>query len=244
MIEVESLSMHYGATQVLDHISFQVSQGEIVGLLGPNGAGKTTTMRILTTFLYPTAGTVKIQGFNVIEQPLEVRKCVGYLPETAPLYPEMNVEGYLKFVGKARGLLGKQLEERLEYVREMCYLKGMWKHLIAEISKGYRQRVGLAQALIHDPPVLILDEPTSGLDPVQILEIRELIKNFTEKKAILFSTHILQEVDAIADRIVILNEGKVLAQGTQEELASDQKGAKNIEDIFMGVLKKEPTQLS
>jgi len=198
VIDVHSLTMSYGSFLALDHVSFQVKQGEILGLVGPNGAGKTTAMRILTTYLYPTSGTAQIDHFDILEKPLEVRKRIGYLPETAPLYMDMQVEEYLNFVGQARGLGGKELSSRSAWVREACGLKPVWKHTITEISKGYRQRVGLAQALIHNPKVLILDEPTSGLDPLQIIGIRDLIKRLAREKTIIFSTHILQEVEALA----------------------------------------------
>ncbi len=219
MIDVQSLTMHYGPVVALDHVSFQTNPGEILGLLGPNGAGKTTAMRLLTTYLYPSSGTAKVDGFDILEEPLEVRKHIGYLPETVTLYADMQVDEYLAFVGKARGLEGARLAERMEWVKEACHLKTVWKHFLSELSKGYGQRAGLAQALIHDPKVLILDEPTSGLDPIQIIEIRSLIKSLAKQKTVVFSTHILQEVEVLADRIVILNEGKLVAQGTKRELA-------------------------
>lgn len=247
MINVQSLTMHYGSFVALDQVSFQVQEREILGLLGPNGAGKTTAMRILTTYLYPTSGTAKIDNQDILENPVEVRKRIGYLPETAPLYTDMQVEEYLIFVGRARGLKGKTLSARLGWVKEATGIKFVWKHTISEISKGYRQRVGLAQALIHDPKVLILDEPTSGLDPLQIIGIRELIKTLAKEKTIIFSTHILQEVEVMANRIVIINEGKIVSQGTKEEL-SDQVRSRGetkenltLEDIFISLLqpKKE-----
>ncbi|OGW72712.1 MAG: multidrug ABC transporter ATP-binding protein [Omnitrophica bacterium GWA2_52_12] len=242
MIDVRSLSMYYGPYAALKEVSFQVQSGEILGLLGPNGAGKTTAMRILTTYLYPTAGTATLDGFDILTHPLDARRTTGYLPETAPLYPDMRVDEYLSFVGQARGLAGKALEERREWVREACDLAFVWKHTIHELSKGYRQRVGLAQALIHDPKILILDEPTSGLDPLQILGIRKLIKGLAREKTIIFSTHILQEVEAMADRIVIIHEGRVVAQGTQAELEkqarpkSAKSGTLTLEDIFIALL--------
>ena len=242
MIDVQSLTMYYGSFMALDHVSFQVKEGEILGLVGPNGAGKTTAMRILTTYLYPTSGTAKIDNLDILGNPLQVRKRLGYLPETAPLYLDMQVEEYLKFVGEARGMGGKILSTRLGWVKEVCAVRPVWKHAVSEISKGYRQRVGLAQALIHDPKVLILDEPTSGLDPLQIIGIRDLIKSLAREKTVIFSTHILQEVEAIADRIVIINEGKVVSQGTQRELAEQARSqgvAKenpSLEDIFIALL--------
>jgi ABC-2 type transport system ATP-binding protein len=234
--------MHYGPVVALDRVSFRANPGEILGLLGPNGAGKTTAMRILTTYLYPSSGTAKVDGFDILENPTEVRKRTGYLPETVPLYAEMRVDEYLIFAGKARGLEGAKLAERLEWVKNACHLKSVWKHLLGELSKGFGQRVGLAQALIHDPKVLILDEPTSGLDPIQIIEIRTLIKSLAKEKTILFSTHILPEVEALADRIVIINEGKLVAQGTKQELAEKVQGSGkapqdlSLEEIFIRLL--------
>jgi len=242
MIDVQNLTMHYGPVVALDGVSFQANPGEVLGLLGPNGAGKTTAMRILTTYLYPSSGTAKVDGFDILEDPLEVRGRIGYLPETVPLYPDMQVEEYLTFVGKARELGGTKLAERLEWVKKACHLRSVWKHFLSELSKGYGQRVGLAQALIHDPKVLILDEPTSGLDPIQIIEIRALIKGLAKEKTIVFSTHILQEVEVLADRIVILNEGKLVAQGTKRELAGkvlqSSKAPRDLslEEIFIQLL--------
>ncbi len=245
MIEIRSLSMLYGKFLALDQISFQAREGEILGLLGPNGAGKSTAMRILTTFLYPTSGTALIDGLDIREKALEVRQRIGYLPETAPLYPDMRVDDYLSFVGAARGLNTNLLKKRLEWVKESCGIGFIWKHTLSEISKGYRQRVGLAQALIHDPKVLILDEPTSGLDPLQIIGIRKLIRDLAKEKTIIFSTHILQEVEALAQQIVIINEGKIVAQGTHDEIKSKAFGREavidaSLEDIFIRLLSPEP----
>ena len=237
MIQAQSLSMRYGLFLALDRVSFEAREGEILGLLGPNGAGKTTIMRILTTYLYPLQGTAKINHVDILENPIEARKMIGYLPETAPLYQDMMVCDYLIFVGESRGFFGKQLSERLEWVKEACGLAPIWKHIIFEISKGYKQRVGLAQALIHDPKVLILDEPTSGLDPLQIIGIRDLIKKLAKSKTIVFSTHVLQEVDALADRIVIINGGKLVAEGTKRELAKAANESEgNLEKIFISLL--------
>ncbi|MBU3759877.1 MAG: ABC transporter ATP-binding protein [Candidatus Omnitrophica bacterium] len=245
MIQVQSLTMRYGAFEALKGISFEVPERQILGLLGPNGAGKTTAMRILTTYLCPTSGTVKVNGLDILKQADQVRKLIGYLPETAPLYPDMTAEEYLTFVGQARGLQGRSIRERLEWTREACQIKTVWKHRLSELSKGYRQRVGLAQALIHDPKVLILDEPTSGLDPLQIIGIRELIRELSREKTILFSTHILSEVEAMAGKIVIINAGRLVAQGTPNELAEEVRGLGEIqpnpslEDIFIGFLKPQ-----
>jgi ABC-2 type transport system ATP-binding protein len=242
MIDVKDLSMHYGPVTALESVSFRANPGEVLGLLGPNGAGKTTAMRILTTYLYPSSGTAKVDGIDILTNPIEARRRIGYLPETVPLYTDMRVDEYLIFVGKARGLESSKLTERLEWVKNACQLGSVWKHLLSELSKGFGQRVGLAQALIHDPKVLILDEPTSGLDPIQIIEIRSLIKSLAREKTILFSTHILQEVEALADRIVIINEGKLVAQGTKRELAGKVQGSGKapqdlgLEEIFIRLL--------
>jgi ABC-2 type transport system ATP-binding protein len=218
VITATNLSMHYGPVIALYRATFTVERGEVVGLLGPNGAGKSTTMKILTTYLYPTAGTATVGGKSVLDAPLAVRKLIGYLPEILPLYPDMEVRRYVEFVGRARGLQGGALRQRLEWVVHHCGLKPMYRKLIRELSKGYRQRVGLAQALIHDPQVIILDEPTAGLDPHQILEIRHLIRQLAHDKTVLLSTHILQEVEAVADRIVIINGGQIVGNGTLQEL--------------------------
>lgn len=218
MIDVENLSMHYGSTIAVDNISFHAKKGEILGLLGPNGAGKSTTMKILTTFIVPAAGSCRVGGLDVVENALEVRKMIGYLPETAPLYVDMTVRDYLDFVGNARGLSQARLLSRIGWVVEACGLMQVYYKLINELSRGYRQRVGLAQALIHDPEVLVLDEPTSGLDPLQIVGIRELIKELGREKTIIFSTHILQEVVAVSDRVIIINEGRIIADGSVDEL--------------------------
>ncbi len=218
MIEVKSLSMYYGKMAALDDVSFTAEEDKILGLLGPNGAGKTTLMRVLTSYFYPAKGTAVINGFDVVRDALSVRKLTGYMPESVPLYDDMLVDEYLIFIGKARGLSGEELGARLQWVKENCDISGIWKHSISEISKGYRQRVGLAQALIHDPKVLILDEPMTGLDPLQIISIRRLIRDLAKGRTIIFSTHILQEVEVLADRVVMLNEGRVIADGTKREI--------------------------
>lgn len=223
MIKAEGLSMRYGPVQALDQVSFEVKQGEIVGLLGPNGAGKSTCMKILTTYLYPSAGTAQINEFDVLEHPQEARAQIGYLPETLPLYMDMEVRSYLRFVGKARGLTGDKLKERIDVVVEETGLQPMYRKLIRDLSKGYKQRTALAQALIHDPSVVILDEPTSGLDPHQIVEIRDLIKTLAKGKTVLLSTHILQEVEASADRVVIITRGRIVGDGTVDELRNRAK---------------------
>ena len=193
MIKVEGLTKRYARTVAVDDISFEVGKGQIVGFLGPNGAGKTTTMRVLTCFLPPTAGTANVAGFDVLEQPMEVKKRIGYLPETPPLYPEMGVDEYLTFVGRLKGIPSREVVRRADEAMGRCALGEVRKKLIGKLSKGYRQRVGLAQAIIHNPDVLILDEPTSGLDPKQIIETRELIRSLAGDHTIILSTHILSE---------------------------------------------------
>ncbi len=220
MIEAQDISMRYGSFEAVKECSFHVDQGEIVGLLGPNGAGKSTIMKILSAQIVPTSGTAKINGNDVVESPIKAKKELGYLPEQAPLYDEMEVREYLGFVGRARRINGPELKRRLSWIAETCGLTDVWCRPIDQLSKGYRQRVGLAQALIHDPPVLVLDEPTSGLDPLQIIEIRELVKELSKTKAVLFSTHILQEIEAVSDRILIINEGQIVADGRFGELAA------------------------
>lgn len=220
MVEADELCMNYGSVVALSKASFKAFKGEVMGLLGPNGAGKTTTMKILTTQIVPTSGGGKVAGFDFLKDPLEVRRRVGYLPETPPLYGEMEVSEYLEFVGRARGLSESNLRNRIEYVVNACGLREVFKTTVGTLSRGYSQRAGLAQALIHDPEVLILDEPTSGLDPIQIIGIRDLVKSLAHDKTIIFSTHILQEVEAIADRVVIITDGIIVADGTVEELQS------------------------
>lgn len=223
MIKAEGLTMHYGPVVALNDVSFEVHQGEIVGLLGPNGAGKSTVMKILTSYLHPSHGTAKVAGYDVLERPVDVRRNIGYLPETLPLYMDMEVRAYLRFVGRARGLRGRQLHERLELVLDECGLRPMFRKVIRELSKGFKQRTALAQALIHDPAIVVLDEPTSGLDPHQIVEIRQLIRKLAKGKTVLLSTHILQEVEATADRIIIINNGVIIADGTISELRERAK---------------------
>jgi ABC-type multidrug transport system, ATPase component len=218
MIEAKNLSMNYGPTLALDRVSFSAKEKEIVGLLGPNGAGKSTLMRILTTFIYPTKGTADICGFDITKDPLSARRAIGYLPENPPLYEDMRVDEFIDFVGRSRGLRSQQLKTRKEWVVEATKISGVWKHKISELSLGYKQRVGLAQALVHDPKVVILDEPTSGLDPIQIIGIRKLIRDLARDKTIIFSTHILQEASAISDRLLIIDRGRIVAQGTPSEL--------------------------
>ncbi len=224
MVEAKSLCMNYGTTRALIDASFIAADNQVMGLLGPNGAGKTTCMKIITTQMVPTAGTAIVCGIDVLENPIAVRRKVGYLPETAPLYADMEVAEYLEFVGRGRGLENGGLKNRIDWVVNACQVKEVYRKPIGDLSRGYRQRVGLAQALIHDPEVLILDEPTSGLDPLQIISIRKLIKDLSASKTIIFSTHILQEVEAISDRIVIIDEGRIIAEGTPDQLRNMASG--------------------
>jgi len=224
MVEAKGLCMNYGTTRALIDASFVAADNQVMGLLGPNGAGKTTCMKIITTQMVPTAGTAVVGGIDVLEDPIAVRRKVGYLPETAPLYADMEVAEYLEFVGRGRGLENGVLKNRIDWVVNACQVKEVYRKPIGDLSRGYRQRVGLAQALIHDPEVLILDEPTSGLDPLQIISIRQLIKDLSTSKTIIFSTHILQEVEAISDRIVIIDEGRIIADGTPDQLRKMASG--------------------
>jgi ABC-2 type transport system ATP-binding protein len=228
MISVKELTKRYAHTTAVDHISFEVVKGQIVGFLGPNGAGKTTTMRILTCFLPPSAGTAKVAGFDVLEQPIEVKKRIGYLPEMPPLYPEMETAEYLKFVGKLKGLRGPDLRKRIDYVCERCAIVDVKTKLLGKLSKGYRQRVGLAQAIIHNPDVLILDEPTAGLDPKQINETRDLIKDLAGEHTIILSTHILPEVEQTCEQVIIINKGKLVATDSVRNLQTRARGAESV----------------
>ncbi|HNV85352.1 MAG TPA: ABC transporter ATP-binding protein [Candidatus Omnitrophota bacterium] len=219
MIEVHDLAKSFGKIRAVDGLTFNVQEGEIVGLLGPNGAGKTTAMRILTGFLTPTEGTVRINGLDMLKFPRKVQSILGYLPEDVPLYKDMTVESFLKFVVRMKGLPIRKRRDAIGEAVELCKLEDVRKRIIGKLSKGYRQRVGLAQALIGRPKVLILDEPTSGLDPRQINEIRQLIRNLKGKQTILLSTHILPEASMVSDRVLIINKGKLVATGTPKELA-------------------------
>src|ERR1700723_1504433 len=228
MITVKELTKRYARNIAVDHISFQVEKGQIVGFLGPNGAGKTTTMRMLTGFLSPTSGGATVAGYDVLEQPLEVKKRIGYLPETPPLYPEMETGEYLTFVGKLKGLSGAELRKRVDYVSDRCAVADVKNKLLGKLSKGYRQRVGLAQAIIHNPDVLILDEPTAGLDPKQINETRDLIKSLGGDHTIILSTHILPEVEQTCEQVIIINQGKVVATDSVHNLQNRARGAESV----------------
>jgi ABC-2 type transport system ATP-binding protein len=225
MIKVDGLTKRYARHVAVNNVSFEVGKGEIVGFLGPNGAGKTTTMRVLTCFLPPTEGRAEVAGFDVLEQPLEVKKRIGYLPETPPLYPEMEVAEYLTFVGRLKGIATGDLARRVDEVSERCSVADVRTKLISKLSKGYRQRVGLAQAIIHNPEVLILDEPTAGLDPKQINETRELIRDLSGDHTIILSTHILSEVENTCQKVIIINRGQIVATDSVVNLKNRLQGA-------------------
>ena len=224
-IHIQNLTKQYGQQKAVDEISLTVQPGEIVGFLGPNGAGKSTTMKIATGYLPPTDGTVEVNGFDVRTQSMDVRRSVGYLPEHNPLYVDLYVKEYLRFAGLLHGLKGGELSRRIADMIELVGLGREQHKRIGQLSKGYRQRVGLAQALLHNPPVLILDEPTTGLDPNQLADIRQVIREAGRDKTVLFSTHIMQEVEALCDRVVIINRGKIVADGPLSQLRSTSSGA-------------------
>jgi ABC-2 type transport system ATP-binding protein len=233
MISIENLTKYYGPVRAVNRINFQVKEGEILGFLGPNGAGKSTTLKMLTCFMTPTEGVIKIGNYNIYDHSTEIREMIGYLPENNPLYTEMIVYDYLKYIGTLRGLTDDQFKNSLKNVIDKCGIRDVISKPINTLSKGYRQRVGIAQAIIHDPKILILDEPTAGLDPNQIVEIRELIKELGQEKTLILSSHILQEVQAVCSRIIIINKGDIVADGKMEDLQTSFQGTTrlNIEMI-------------
>ncbi|MGB0483593.1 MAG: ABC transporter ATP-binding protein [bacterium] len=255
MIEVIEISRNFGRFQAVSNVSFQVQKSEVLGFLGPNGAGKSTTMKMLTGYLQPSSGDALICGHSVTKQSLKARAKIGYLPESAPSYGEMQVEEFLRFAGKVRGLTGEKLNSQIEKVLEDTSLQTVRKQLIETLSKGYRQRTCLAQSLLHDPPVLLLDEPTDGLDPNQKYEVRKLISQLKEDRTILVSTHILEEVEAICTRAIILSEGKIVGDGTPEELLSKSvyhnainlkisvKPDQNVQQILLGIPSVERVEI-
>ena len=255
MIEVVEISRNFGRFQVVSNVSFQVQKSEVLGFLGPNGAGKSTTMKMLTGYLQPSSGDALICGHSVTKQSIKARAKIGYLPESAPSYGEMQVEEFLRFAGKVRGLTGEKLNSQIEKVLEDTSLQTVRKQLIETLSKGYRQRTCLAQSLLHDPPVLLLDEPTDGLDPNQKFEVRKLISQLKEDRTILVSTHILEEVEAICTRAIILSEGKIVGDGTPEELLSKSvyhnainlkitvKPNQNVQQILLGIPSVERVEI-
>jgi len=232
MVIVDNIVKDYGDLRAVDGVSFEVKKGDILGFLGPNGAGKSTTMKMIAGFLSPTAGTASVAGFDVQKNPMEAKKRIGYLPESSPAYPEMTVVEFLTYVAETRGYRTKdEIHDRLANVIVKCHLQTVQNQAIETLSKGYRQRVGVAQAILHDPPVLILDEPTDGLDPNQKHEVRKLIKAMSEDKAIILSTHILEEVEAICNRIIVIDQGKVRVNETPEEFKARHPGS-SIDEIF------------
>lgn len=251
-IIVENLTKKYGTQRAVDNISFKVNTGEVLGFLGPNGAGKTTTMKAITTFLIPDEGKIQIGKRSVYDNPEEIKKKIGYLPENNPLYEEMPVIDYLRFVASIEGVESHKIADRILDVINICGIEGEKHKKISELSKGFKQRVGLAQALIHNPQVLILDEPTTGLDPNQIIEIRELIKEIGKEKTVILSSHILAEVEATCDRIMIINKGKIVADGTSLELRKQAQGREilkvtiedgDVNEIFASLQKLEDSEL-
>ncbi len=234
MIEASNLGKSYGTLEAVRGVNFSINPGEVVGLLGPNGAGKTTIMKILTCYMFPSFGTATVNGWDIFERPLEIKKLVGYLPENAPLYTDLNVLEYLSFMAESRSLKGNAKTERIERAIEECGLQSVVYRGIDTISKGFRQRTGLAQAIVHNPEILILDEPTTGLDPNQIIEIRELIKRLGKEKTVILSTHILQEVEATCRRVLILNEGQIVAKGSPEEINREMKGEVLLDLLLKG----------
>ncbi len=232
MIEVQELRKTFGGRVAIDGISFRVEKGEILGFLGPNGAGKTTTMRILTGFIPPTSGTARVAGLDVVEEPREVKRRIGYLPEHPPLYKEMTVISYITFVARIKGVPGSRIRESVASALERCGLQAVAGRLIQNLSKGYQQRVGIAQAIVHSPEVMILDEPTVGLDPRQILKIRNLIRSFHGEKTVILSTHIISEVEKLCDRVAIINEGRIVALDTQVRLAEKLQQSERISVQF------------
>src|SRR3989441_2938281 len=248
MIKVHNLAKIFGTKRAVDGVSFSVDRGEVLGFLGPNGAGKSTTMRMITGFIPPSAGTVTVGGFDIIDHPIQARRLIGYLPENAPAYTDMTVNGFLHFAAEIRGLRGETKKKAVNRVVEMCFLEAVLHQSVETLSKGYRHRTCFAQSIIHDPDVLVLDEPTDGLDPNQKHEVRAIIKRMGEKKAIIFSTHILEEVDAVCSRAIIIDRGKIVANGTPLQLRqkSEWAGAVTlrVSGINAAALNQKLSQLS
>jgi ABC-2 type transport system ATP-binding protein len=235
MIEVSRLTKRYGDLVAVDNASFRVEEGQILGFLGPNGAGKTSTMRMITGFMPPTSGTVRIAGYDTVTDSMEVRRRIGYLPESPPLYLDMSVTGYLRFVGRLKGVGRSELADAMERTLSACGLDHVRDRIVGHLSKGYRQRVGLAQALIHNPPVLVLDEPTIGLDPRQIIEIRQLIRQLAGNRTVILSTHILPEVSQVCEKVVIINEGRVAVDG----MLADLTRGRSLEEVFLQAVSRD-----
>ena len=243
MISVSNLSKNYGNVKAVDSISFDLKDGEVVGFLGANGAGKTTTLKMITGYLVPTNGEIKVNGLDIVDNTSEIQEMIGYLPELNPLYTEMRVYDYLEFLGSIRNIKGPDFKQALSRVVDKCGLSGVVHKVIADCSKGYKQRIGLAAAMIHDPKILILDEPVTGLDPNQIVEIRSLIKSLGKEKLVFMSSHILQEIQATVDKIIIIDKGKIVANGTNAELMSDFMGNVSLEMEVMKATKKSAQEL-
>ena len=242
MIELKNITKYYGNFPAVTDISFKIERGEIVGLLGPNGAGKSTTMKMITGYMPPTSGELTIDNYDIVQESIEARKKIGYLPETVPLYTDMTVYSYIEFMGKLRGINSKNIKSKVDNVIDICKLGDYRYSLISKLSKGYRQRVGIAQAIIHEPEVLILDEPTIGIDPNQVVETRQLIKNLSGEHTLVLSSHILPEVSTICERVLIINEGEIAASDTIENLSSIVSGTSKIEIDIIGspqAVKKE-----
>ena len=234
MIELKNITKYYGNFPAVTDISFKIERGEIVGLLGPNGAGKSTTMKMITGYMPPTSGELTIDNYDIVQESIEARKKIGYLPETVPLYTDMTVYSYIEFMGKLRGINSKNIKSKVDNVIDICKLGDYRYSLISKLSKGYRQRVGIAQAIIHEPEVLILDEPTIGIDPNQVVETRQLIKNLSGEHTLVLSSHILPEVSTICERVLIINEGEIAASDTIENLSSIVSGTSKIEIDIIG----------
>jgi len=242
MIQATGLTHFYGPQPAIEDVNFSVKRGEILGFLGPNGSGKTTTMRILTGFMPPTEGKVTLGGYDVVDQSLEVRKLVGYLPETVPLYTEMPVTNYLKYMGTLRRMDSKDINRRITEVIELCRLNDYSKTIIGKLSKGYRQRVGIAQAILHEPEVLVMDEPTIGIDPIQVVETRRLIQDLGKQQTVVLSSHILPEVSMVCDRVLIIHQGRIVAEDTPDNLAQRLQGVEQLE-LEIGGPPKEVTSV-
>ena len=245
MISVESVTKRYGDLKAVDDLSFTVDSGEIVGFVGPNGAGKSTVLKMLSTYIRPTRGRITVDGLDVVENSLAVRRKTGYLAGDTPLYPSMRVDKFLVFVGKARGLRGRGLQQGLDRVVELCGLESVLLQRISQCSTGYRQRIGLATALIHDPPILLLDEPTHGFDPLQVLSFRDMLSRLRPGRIILFSTHIIADVEAVSDRVLIIHQGRLLGAGSIGELsAAAGKPEASLEEIFAHLVRTSATSES
>jgi ABC-2 type transport system ATP-binding protein len=233
MIAVESVTRYYGPLRAVDQVSFAVERGEIVGFVGPNGAGKSTVLKMLSTFLLPSAGRILVDGLDTALDPLEVRRRIGYLSGDTPLYLDMRVDKFLRFVGRARGLRGPELAHHFERTAQVCGIQEVLQQRVGQCSTGFRQRIGLASALIHDPPILLLDEPTHGFDPLQVIAFRQLLRQLSRERAVLFSTHIIADVEAASDRVLIIHQGRLLAQGRLPELAASIGNPRaGLEEVF------------